>query len=496
MKSIGYLYLIETFKLNVCELQSRAHLTNKSVREVHRQNDGIDVYYPVGRIKVEDSWQGNLLFALKHEGVNLEVLKAFFAQVSPTDVVAFVKTHPTGVFNRRVWALYELLMGQRLPLQDLKQGSYLLLAEEKHQIVRPLSASVRIRRMRLVNNLLGDQDFSPFVRRTDIIDKYNAQRLKRLSDALLKRYSPELLYRAIHYLYVKETRSSFAIERETPDQGRMQSFVSILRRIPDSRMTKETLVDLQNQVVDERYRQSGWRQDQVYVGETVMPGREKVHFIAARPQDVEDLMAGFLRTLETLMRSSVDPVVLAAIMSFAFVFIHPFDDGNGRLHRYLMHFILSQMGFTPKDIIFPVSAVLLKRPDVYDRMLETFSRRVMPRLDYEIDPEGEITVKNESVDFYRYIDFTEIVEDFQRVIVETIRSEWRTELDYLVDYDRIREGMRQIVDLPEKKANQFILFVKNNRGRLSAAKRHFFGELTDEEVRSLEQIVCPSGADE
>ena len=350
--------------------------------------------------------------------------------------------------------------------------------------------------MRLVNNLLGDQDFSPFVRRTDIIDKYNAQRLKRLSDALLKRYSPELLYRAIHYLYVKETRSSFAIERETPDQGRMQSFVSILRRIPDSRMTKETLVDLQNQVVDERYRQSGWRQDQVYVGETVMPGREKVHFIAARPQDVEDLMAGFLRTLETLMRSSVDPVVLAAIMSFAFVFIHPFDDGNGRLHRYLMHFILSQMGFTPKDIIFPVSAVLLKRPDVYDRMLETFSRRVMPRLDYEIDPEGEITVKNESVDFYRYIDFTEIVEDFQRVIVETIRSEWRTELDYLVDYDRIREGMRQIVDLPEKKANQFILFVKNNRGRLSAAKRHFFGELTDEEVRSLEQIVCPSGADE
>ncbi len=45
MKSIGSLYLIENFKLNVYELQSRAHLTDKSVLEVHRQNDGVDVYF-------------------------------------------------------------------------------------------------------------------------------------------------------------------------------------------------------------------------------------------------------------------------------------------------------------------------------------------------------------------------------------------------------------------------------------------------------------------
>lgn len=40
------------------------------------------------------------------------------------------------------------------------------------------------------------------------------------------------------------------------------------------------------------------------------------------------------------------------------------------------------------------------------------------------------------------------------------------------------------------------LFAKNSRGRLSAAKRHFFAELTGEEVGALEQIVCPSGANE
>lgn len=491
MKPAGYLYLIEKFGLNVCELTHRAHLTDKSAIEIRRRSDGEDVYYPVGRTTVEDSWQGHLLFALKHEGANLEVLNALFRQISPSDAAELVSVHPTGALNRRIWAFYELLAEKRLPLPDLKQGSYLPLVDEGLQIARPTAASSRIRRTRLFNNLLGDRRFSPYVRRTDIIDKYDASRLKQMSDALLKRYSPELLYRAIGYLYVKETRSSFAIERETPDQKRMQSFVALLRQTGGGRMTKEMLVDLQNRIVDERYRQSDWRRDQVYVGETITPGYEKVHFIAARPQDVDELMSAFLQTLEELTESGIDPVILAAVMSFAFVFIHPFDDGNGRLHRYLMHFVLSQTGFAPKDMIFPISAVLLKHPETYDRMLETFSRRVMQRLDYEIDLNGEVSVKNESADFYRYVDFTEIVESFQRLIVETIRSEWKAELDYLVDYDRIRKEMRQIVDLPEKKANQFILFVKNNRGKLSAAKRHFFAELTDAEVNALELAVCP-----
>jgi Fic family protein len=43
--------------------------------------------------------------------------------------------------------------------------------------------------------------------------------------------------------------------------------------------------------------------------------------------------------------ADIDPVVYAA--AFGFVFIHPFIDGNGRLHRYLLHEELSTLGFTP-----------------------------------------------------------------------------------------------------------------------------------------------------
>ena len=33
-----------------------------------------------------------------------------------------------------------------------------------------------------------------------------------------------------------------------------------------------------------------------------------------------------------------DPIIVAAVMGFAFVFLHPFADGNGRVGRTLMNY--------------------------------------------------------------------------------------------------------------------------------------------------------------
>jgi Fic family protein len=59
---------------------------------------------------------------------------------------------------------------------------------------------------------------------------------------------------------------------------------------------------------------------------------------------------------------SSDPVVAAAMLAFGFVYVHPFEDGNGRIHRYL---ILAKRGFNPPGMVFPVSATILDRIDDY-----------------------------------------------------------------------------------------------------------------------------------
>ena len=86
---------------------------------------------------------------------------------------------------------------------------------------------------------------------------------------------------------------------------------------------------------------------------TMRDFREHVHFVCPKPQDVDDLMNGWIRMMEILRDSKVDPVCAAAAASFGFVFIHPFEDGNGRIHRFLVHHELASSGFTLNKYSFP-----------------------------------------------------------------------------------------------------------------------------------------------
>ena len=73
---------------------------------------------------------------------------------------------------------------------------------------------------------------------------------------------------------------------------------------------------------------------------------------------------------------------------------------------------------------------------------------------------------------------------------ETIRTEFREELEFVVRYREAREKMESIVELSDTARNRFVQFCLQNEGRLSETKRtRYFSTLTDEEVRALEQIV-------
>ena len=91
-------------------------------------------------------------------------------------------------------------------------------------------------------------------------------------------------------------------------------------------------------------------------------------------------------------KGAVPAVAHAAAIAYGLVFLHPFEDGNGRIHRFLIHNLLARHGFTPEGLMFPISAAMLKHRADYEASLEAFSRPLMSLVDYSLDDEGRMTV--------------------------------------------------------------------------------------------------------
>jgi Fic family protein len=226
------------------------------------------------------------------------------------------------------------------------------------------------------------------------------------------------------------------------------------------------------------------------VGENAFSQREKVHFVSHKPEDLSELMEGLIVSHARMSQSSIHAIVHAAIVSYGFVFLHPFEDGNGRIHRFLIHNILARRGFTPSDMIFPVSASMLRNRDDYDSSLEAFSRPLMEHVEYQLDEEGQMIVQNETANLYKYIDLTVQVESLFRFIEQTIETEWVDELTFLSNYDKTKSVIQEIADMPDQKIDLFIRVCIQNNGRLSKAKRESqFDFLSDHEITRMEEAI-------
>ena len=95
------------------------------------------------------------------------------------------------------------------------------------------------------------------------------------------------------YLYTKESKSSFEIEHIKPTATRTERFVSLLQSAEKEDFFRKTaLIELQNQIVDERFRDHDYRATQNYVGESVSWQNERVHFVSPKPEDLATLMEG------------------------------------------------------------------------------------------------------------------------------------------------------------------------------------------------------------
>ena len=240
----------------------------------------------------EESIVAHLRFALRHEPIDLGVLVATFKAIEATDLEAWVRAEPTGAFSRRAWFFYETFTGRMLDLDDARTGNYVpALDPAKHIVGEPR----RSRRHRVADNLLGGAGLCPTVRRTPRLTEQMDLRIDRQAWALIESIDAGILARAVHYLFTKETRSSFALEGEIPSTARSERFVAALREGGDfDPSDKAALIRLQGDIVDPRYAATGWRTFQNFVGATVGGYREDVHFVCPRPEDVPGLMEAWM----------------------------------------------------------------------------------------------------------------------------------------------------------------------------------------------------------
>jgi len=487
LKHVGWCELIRRYSLDVLPPHSKAFISQrgrrKTVIDGYQRTEIYTKNYDPG-----DAPGNHLTFALKFEGLNLQILSLLFQAIKQTELESFIRETPGGKYARKIWFLYEFLTGNELDLEPTKVTNYVnLLEATTYYTAKPLPE----KRHKVNNNLLGDKRFCPTIRKTDTLKNYINLRLNEKSLDVIARYPKEVLQRAFSYLYTNETKSSFEIEGATPDQRRGARFVELLKLADDREFfNKPSLLELQKTTVDERFANSDFRDSQNYLGQTVSYGNEIVHFVAPQQKDVPDLMEGMFYAYDRMMTSELHPVIIAAAISFGFVFVHPFDDGNGRIHRFLIHNILAKAGFTPPGLIFPVSATMLRKIKDYDETLGIFSKPLMRLIDYDLDVNGEMTVKHETDVYYRYIDMTVLAERLFWFIQETIETELIQELDFLLDYDKAKLDIQDVVDMPDRLIDLFIRLCIQSNGRLSKNKRRsLFAKLTDEEISRMEACV-------
>jgi len=486
---IGYDHLIREHRLPARPLTVRAEVNTRARGRASQMNDGEEILVFPPSYRPEDALTGHLQFALRYEGVNLEVLAMLFQQTGSHELTMWLHDRPRSIYARRTGFLYEWLTGQALDVAVPSKVALVPALDPKLQLARPVGK--RNARYRVIDNLPGTREFCPLIRRTPYIASMLAKDLHQRTQERLAKYDPQLLARAAAFLYLKETHTSFDIERAKPSPARAQRFADLLRNADeDIDLSEDKLVDLQNAVVDPRFAEASFRTKQNWVGKD-LGYRRRVAFVPPRPEDVRPLMEGLARMAAHAddAKTRMDPVALAAAVAFGFVFIHPFIDGNGRLHRYLIHQVLAVSGFTPRGIILPVSAVILANLDRYNEVLEHFSVPMLARTQYNPDTPNVPALGNDAL-YFRFFDATEQAAFLFWALDRTVEEDLEKEVNYLLGYDLAFRRLNERFDWPGHSLDTFINVVAQNDWRLSNGKRKaYFAQLTDDEATEFEAVV-------
>ena len=178
---------------------------------------------------------------------------------------------------------------------------------------------------------------------------------------------------------------------------------------------------------------SGYRKIDVQIGGT---SKVSADYVAPPAELVPSLMANLL---DYANRSSDSPVTKAAIIHAQFETIHPYEDGNGRTGRVLVHGYLARAGLVDEGVM-PLSVVLRRAPEQYVKHLMAFRH-------------GDLAARSAAVsEFVGYFAqaLTDSVVETEKVIAqaEAVEQDWADRTRRFRADSKIHEAVRVLVEQP------------------------------------------------
>jgi hypothetical protein len=490
---LGFQALAQRYGITLAQpLRVQSSLASTRVR---REHDGqIENQYPAS-YQPTDDFAGHFEFGLKYEDIHLEFFARLFAVVGAEPIGGWCQQAPFGQYARRTGFFYEWLTGQRLNVPDVSNGGYIDAIAAQQYLTR--TKPLRVRRWRINNNLPGEPVFCPLVRRTEAVQDALRFDLAAELSALNQRLGADILMRTASWLTFKESRASFLIEQEADKTDRIQRFAHVIAKhcgLIDQPLSHNSLHTLQAGILGHEALGLGLRLSPVFVGQATM--RENiVHYIAPPFEAVPQLLSG-LQAFEQATRGA-EPLARAAALAFAFVYIHPMRDGNGRIHRFLINDTLMRDQALPAGVILPISASIMSSIDFrgrYERTLEVFSRTFMQHyaasyrfgelVTYEDGARSNLVFDayTDALPAWRYPDLTEHVLYTAEVVAHTVRTEMADEARLLIVFQRAQERLKEVLEMPDQDANRIIRSLKENGWQISGKLQKIYPQLGDREL--------------
>ena len=479
MTFVGYEKLRQQFGLAAFDIEWPTKVM--PVTRIEQTPQGI--WVPKSTAPATDDPLDHLLFALKHEGINMPIIVQAVSRISPERLLGEIRATPNGSNIRKACYLWETYTGKSLDDIPSIGGQVADLFDTAKYVT---TAGVRNAKWRVRFNGLGSPAYCPTVERTPTINALIDAEILAQANAFIGSLSHEMMDRALAWAYLSETESSFAIERETPSESKAESFANLLRQAHDPQPLSESYLSaLQSSVVSSTIDQaSSFRTEQNWL-RGPLRGSAGVTYVPPAPGQVGDLMGGLI-SFANSVALDVDPIVAASIISFGFVFIHPFMDGNGRLSRFLFHHALCQSGKLEKGFMLPVSIAMKRNETDYLAALNGFSKKARRYWDVTWLDGDEFDFKfTGHPSIYQFWNATQCVEFGFKMAQQALEVDLRKETEFLSQYDQVVRAVNDAVDIRNNDLATLVVSCLQQNGTISKNRRKQYGVRVPETTFAL-----------